>query len=189
MRVSNDNGTLRVVLSEAETVHYHIDDLFFGENSKVTEKALKILLKSAAKSVGFTTDALNFIIEIYPNLNGGCEVFFVPSAIKTPARSSKKLRVASSPKKHTLVAEFSSGEAVMQFCERLFLQRIKTDSQLFKYNDKFRLVFRHSNLTEAVAREYSKKIFTSPIELAKTTEYGKEICREAVEKIGSALQK
>ena len=189
MTVSNDNGTLRVVLSEAETVHYHIDDLFFGENSKVTEKALKILLKSAAKSVGFTTDALNFIIEIYPNLNGGCEVFFVPSAIKTPARSSKKLRVASSPKKHTLVAEFSSGEAVMQFCERLFLQRIKTDSQLFKYNNKFRLVFRHSNLTEAVAREYSKKIFTSPIELAKTTEYGKEICREAVEKIGSALQK
>ena len=64
MTISNDNGILRVVLSEAETIHYGIDDIFFEEDCSNSKTALKNLLKSAARTVGFFADTLQFLIEI-----------------------------------------------------------------------------------------------------------------------------
>lgn len=185
MTVSNNNGTLRVILSEAETIHYGIDDIFFEEDCSNSKTALKNLLKSAARTVGFFADTLQFLIEIYPDLNGGCEVFFIP----THHKSNKRLKaVKSEPQKKRIVAEFPDGEGVLSVCKNLFSKKIITENQLFKFKGCFRLVLLHTPQTENVLKEYTDQLFTSKIELAKTTEYGKEICKDAIRKIGNALK-
>lgn len=186
MTVTNENGTLRVILTEAETAYYGIDEVFLGLDQQKAKAALKSLLRSAAVKAGFLPDALRFLIEIYPNICGGCEIFFIPS----PISSGKRLRAKRREKRQErLVAELPDGEAVLSVCERLYTQGISTDSRLFKFNGRFRLVLLSSRETEDAVKEYTSFIWTSPTELAKTAEYGREICRGAVERIGLALEK
>lgn len=185
MTVTTDNGRLKVILSETETSHYGIDEAFFSGDTQRVRSALKALLCSAAASAGFSPDALHFLIEIYPVFDGGCEIFFIPSGTRSQ-RQLKAKKCVHKPR--VFVAELSNGEAVLSLCQRLFTAGLTPESLLLKYGDRFRLVITHSRKIEASAKEYATRLLTSPLEVAKTLEYGKEICRDAIERIGNALK-
>lgn len=185
MTVTNENGTLRVVLSEAETIHYGIDNVLFNENSPEAKSALKKLLRSAVASVKPMSDASRFLIEIYPVFDGGCEVFFIPSSGGAKRfKAVKKCR----PKPY-IVAELQSGEAVMRLCHRLYRLNVCFDNRLFKYRGRFRLVLNADSELITVIGEYCNRVSSSRLEMVKTYEYGEEICQNAVEQIGKTLDR
>lgn len=183
MTVTNENGTLRIVLSEAETVHYGIDAVLFDEHSKEAKAALKKLLQIAVGNQKLRTDASRFLIEIYPIFDGGCEIFFMPAGGKR--RSFKAV------KKHNrdrlLAIELLDGEAVMEICLRLYRMKITAENRLFKWNGGYRLIIAADRQSLSEIGEYSLKFIDSRVEIAKINEYGVEICRNAVERIGKTL--
>lgn len=183
MTVTNDNGVLRVILSEAETVHYGIDAVLFDERSKEAKASLKKLLKIAAIQHKVSLDASRFSIEIYPIFDGGCEIFFVPRLnVGRKFKAVKKHR-----RQRTFAIELKDGEAVLEVCCRLFKAGITVENRLFKVKRGYRLVIEVDSKVLTAVGELSSKVVDSPLEIAKTLEYGVEICRNAVERIGLTL--
>lgn len=183
MTVTNENGMLRIVLSEAETVHYGIGAVLFDEHSKEAKAALKKLLRLVAVNQKISIDASRFLIEIYPIFDGGCEIFFMPANGKRrPFKAVKK------PRRDTLLAiELPDGEAVLEICHRLYRIRVTAENRLFKWKEGYRLIIAADRQILNDIVEYSLKIVDSKVEIAKTSEYGVEICRNAVERIGKTL--
>ena len=184
MTVAEIDGQLKVILSEVETVKYNIDRVFFEKNSKESSKALVTLLKLASSKVGFSTDAKDFAIEIYPVFSGGCEIYFIPEKPKVP-------KVSASVNGWS-VFEFKSTEAALKTCELLYKDP-KTrycSSSMYKYRNKYRLAVRNisSSLNRRLLLEFADRSIASRLERVKTFEYGKPIAlKNAIYIIGSAL--
>lgn len=83
MTVTVENGALKVLLSEAETVSYRIDCLLFGGDVKASKSALANLYKAAIQKAPLRFDTNRLMIEIYPVFAGGCEVVFTPDKSRT----------------------------------------------------------------------------------------------------------
>jgi hypothetical protein len=184
MTVAEIDGQLKVILSDAETVKYNIDCVFFESNSRESSKALITLLKLAASKVGFSTDAKDFAIEIYPIFSGGCEIYFIPEKPKVPK--------VSATVNGWSVFEFNSTESALKTCELLYKDP-KTRycfSSMYKYCNKYRLVVKNisSSLNRRILLEFADCPISSRLERVKTFEYGKPIAlKNAIYIIGSAL--
>lgn len=191
MTVTNENGTLRVVLSEAETVHYHIDSVLFDENSPEAKSHLKNLLRSAVLVSKIPTDASKFLIEIYPIFNGGCEIFFIPASnantenIKGAGKRFKAVKKRG--QKKYVMADLPCGEALMGLCYRLFKSGITAENRLFKYEGNYLLIIDAAKNVQSLAEEFCLRISDSGLEIAKVKEHGIEICQNAIQRIGMAL--
>ena len=162
MTVKNDNGVLKIILSETEIVHYGIDNVLFDERSKEAKSALKKLLKIAVLKSETPLFTTQFSIEIYPVFDGGCEVLFIPKP-----SGVKKRRVAQKRGCQRMVAiMMPSGEAVLQICSELFKQGVKSENRLYKLDDNFCLCIAADGFKASVLTEFQKTIVDSPVEVA-----------------------
>ena len=186
MTVSIVDGQLKVTLTETETVKFNIDRVFFEKSSDIAQKALSDLLRLAASKVSFGNSATQFLIELYPVFEGGCEVWFKPQPTVKDEKRSK-----ATVKKIT-VFEFDTSEAMFLGVEALY-RNPKTRycaSALLKCSDKYRLVV--ANITPSALRDmvcnFADRVLVSPIQKVKTFENGQTICpKNAVAIIGAAL--
>ena len=184
-----ENGKLRVILTEAETVKYNIDVLLFENDFKLGDRALTDLLYVAALQSGFKTDSTKFIIEIYPDFSGGCEVFYIPE------EKSQKCHVTAKAKAVQLYwtgLEFNNCNSMLSAIETLFLSEKSRyiKSCLYHYKGLYRLFLqsRNSILLKKLEHNFADGVISSAIQRAMTIEYGIEICaKNAVAVIGSAL--
>lgn len=182
MTIEKQNGNLRVVLSDAETVLYGIDSVFFENESAKSKAALKNLLYMAAVAANFCADTTDFLIEIYPVFDGGCEVFFIPSKRKHRLKAVKKEKTTE----HVMI-ELLTPDAVLELCQCLFTTGAVTMSRLFKYKNNYRLILNCSSDVSFLIGEFSKDFKFSQTEIVKTVEHGKQISVNTVEKIGKQL--
>ncbi len=186
MTVSIVDGQLKVTLTETETVRFNIDRVFFERSSDIAQKALSDLLRLAASKVSFGDSATQFLIELYPVFEGGCEVWFKPQPTLKAERKTK-----AAVKKIT-VFEFDTSEAMFLGIESLY-RNPKTRycaSALLKCSDKYRLVA--ANLPPSALRDmvcnFADRVLVSPVQKVKTFENGQPICpKNAVAIIGAAL--
>ena len=176
MTVKEDNGVLRIILSETETVHYGIDRVLFDEHSKEAKQALKKLLKIAALKTKQPLSTSQFVIEIYPVFDGGCELAFIPQP-----NSGRKFKAVKKQRRQKGVSiKLKNGEAVLEVCSKLFRAGVTVENRLFKVTDGYRLVLSTDRANLSSFSELSSNIIDSDIELARVLEYGTEICRNAV---------
>lgn len=186
MTVNIVDGQLKVTLTETETVKFNIDRVFFEKSSDIAQKALSDLLRLAASKVSFGNAATQFLIELYPVFEGGCEVWFKPQPTVTDEKRPK-----ATVKKIT-VFEFNSSEAMFLSVESLY-RNPKTRycaSSVFKISGKYRLLA--ANLPQTAIRDlicnFADRILTSTVEKVQTVENGRPICsKNAVAIIGAAL--
>ncbi len=186
MTVNIVDGQLKVTLTESETVKYNIDLVFFQKSSDISQKALSDLLKLAASKVSFCNSATQFLIELYPVFEGGCEVWFKPQTTPTGCRKAKAVV------KKMSVFEFDTTDAMFFGIESLYLnpQTRYCTSAVFKFHGKYRLLA--TNLPQSAVRDmvcnFADRMLTSPIEKVRTVEKGQPICaHNAVAIIGAAL--
>lgn len=188
MTCTCENGQLRVILSEAETIKYNIDCVFFEYGSKKADKALVSVLKIAASTVGFKTDSIKYLIEIYPVFDGGCEIFYIPD------RQSNKKRISAIIKHHDesfLIYEFEDCEDMLSSIEMLYRQNLYKyiESSLFELNNRYRLLLSGTEYNGIPSLcEFCKRYFTRCIDRAKTLEYWNLIAKDtAIETLGKAF--
>lgn len=186
-----ENGQLHVVLSEVETVKYNIDNILFSRESQKADKALIALLKMAVSETGFKTKATKFLIEIYPVINGGCEIYFIPDL----EVKSRVQVVAKKTQPKFLTIEFDDSESMFLAIEVLY-QSPRTryaKSSLFEYNQKYRLIvafWDKNDYEDVLLCGFAKKILSKDYDCVKTREYGKVLCSDtAVFTIGKAICK
>lgn len=181
------DGQLRVILSKAEMEKYNIDYEIFENGSKKADKALVSILKLASYKARFNTDAVKFFIEIFPNLSGGCEIFF------TPDKFSKK-RISAVVKRsnvHSQMFEFCDCDDMLSAIELLYESGIHNyiKSSLFENLGKYRLFLFGDDINlSTVLLEFTSKQNTSNIAKAKTCEYWNPISLDnAINLIGKAF--
>ncbi len=182
MTAETQNGKLRVLLSEAETVVYSIDGLFFGDKEFETERALLTLFAVASKTAGYKTQAKKMAIEIYPVFQGGCEVWFIPKY--------RKLQITTR-KSGKYVAEFLDSERLFCCIETLFNSGVAYGSKLYVLNGKYRLeltVKENAAYIRSVLVGFADKILTEKLQIAVTHEYWKPLSLNAVNEIGEILK-
>lgn len=185
MTVTIIDGQMKVALSETETVKYNIDRVFFDKTCETAGQALAYLLKTAAATVNFRTNATRFTIELYPVFDGGCEIYYIPDPIC-------KGQAVKAAVKRWSVFEFDSSNSMLSACELLYNDP-KTRycaSELYEYRGKYRLAVK--GLTPAAHRtvglNLADRVLTSRVEWAKTLEYAKAVCpKNAIAVVGSAL--
>ncbi len=188
MTVNVIDGQLKVTLTEAETVRYNIDKVFFDKASEPASKALMYLLKTAAAKVSFNSTATRFVIELYPVFSGGCEVWYIPDStasdyLKCSARPSVKRRS---------MFEFDSSDSMLSACEALYLDD-KTrylKSSLYELNGRYRLSVTglKADAFKKVCFGFADRILTKALDRAKTAEHWHCICpKNAVAVLGAAL--
>lgn len=184
------NGQLRVILSEAETIKYNIDLVFFECGSKKADKALTRILKMAADQIGFRSNAVRFTIEIYPVFEGGCEIFFIPDGEASKRRIPA---VIKQKKRGVLQLEFNSCESMLSTIEVLYLNDVclYVQSSLYEKDGRYRLLLDGVLRRElGLPYEYSHTKCISAVERAKTVEYWNTICdKKAIERLGCKLCK
>ncbi len=181
MTVFNEFGTIRVVLNEAETAFYGIDHVLFDESSVESKQKLKNLLSKALISARIPNDASRFLIEIYPIFSGGCEVFFIPTS------KTRQFKAKRKPSDISVAAQLFDSDAVLGLCHRLFKLGTSQNSTLYKYCGEFFLTVDTERDEIPSFREFCKSVINSVVLNAKIKEHGTEICRNAVERIGSTL--
>ncbi len=185
-----ENGQLHVVLSEVETVKYNIDIILFNRETSGADKVLVDLLKLAVSKTGFKTRATKFLIEIYPVMDGGCEIYFIPDEQE---RSEKVHVVAKKAASKFMIFEFNDSEKMFSAIELLFKNPLTryAKSSLFEYKLKYRLILYSANSKQCEAVSvcgFVDKILTSLYDRAITAEYAKELCSDfAVFTVGKAL--
>ncbi len=184
MTVTNQNGSLKVVLTPDETVGFGINEFFFDADSPIVSKALLCIFKVACKQACFNTTAERLDIEIHPFFTGGCEVLFIPEAHK------KRVLVRPVSRKSTLTAEFENSQALLDGIEQLFLfGNVTNQSSLYWKDGRYRLTVKQP-FGKATFSQIDCEIYTSPIILAKTVEHWKPLCLDnAIETVGKALKK
>jgi hypothetical protein len=182
MTAETQNGKLRVLLSEAETIVYNIDGLFFGDKEFETERALQTLFAVASKTAGYKTYAKKMAIEIYPVFSGGCEVWFIPKYAKLQLNIRKSGKYA---------AEFLDSERLFCFIETLFDGKFSCDSKLYGLNGRYRLeltVEENPAYIKSALAGFADKILTDKLQIAVTHEYWKLLSPNAVNEIGKILK-
>ncbi len=184
MTVTNQNGSLKVILTPEETVGFGLDEFFFGIDSPIISKALLLIFKTACKKTHFKTAAERLDIEIHPFFTGGCEVLFTPEAEK------KRVTVRPVVRKRTVVAEFESSTALLDGIEQLYSIGVdKWQSSLFKKDGRYRLTVNQPHFGKKLEC-VDCQVYLSPIILASTLEYWTPICLDnAIETVGKALKK
>lgn len=191
MTVTNENGSLKVLLTEAETVSFCLDEVFLNVGSPSADAALLTLFKEAAGKARFKTAADRLIIEIYPIFTGGCEVLFIPDR-------SDKIKVAVKPitrKKAFITAEFSNSAALLDAIERLYSdQKIRQlCNSLYEKDGFYRLTFKSNSGLHKLSNnlaELSCTVYTSALVSALTSEHWKKLCDgTAIDTVGKALKR
>lgn len=184
MTATNQNGSLKVILTPDETVGFGINEFFFDADSPIVSKALLCIFKTACKQACFKTTAEKLDIEIHPFFTGGCEVLFIPEAEK------KRVAVHPISRKSTLTAEFKNSQALLDGIEQLFLLgNSPAQSSLYWKDGCYRLTVKQP-FSKAVLNRIDCEVYTSPIILAKTVEHWKPLCLDnAIETVGKALKR
>ena len=179
MTVSVIDGQLKVVLTETETVRFNIDRVFFDKSDLGAAKGLSCLLKTAAAKANFTSAATKFLIELYPVLSGGCEVWYIPD-------QNDRTRV-----KRRSLYELKSSECLMSACEMLYSDP-KTrylKSAVYCKNGKYRLEVTGLTPTDhgRLLSNFAERVLKS-VERAKTVEHWQCVCpKNAIAVIGAAI--
>lgn len=183
-----ENGQLRVILSETETVRYNIDRVFFERGSKRADEALVSLLKTAVARCGFKTEATKFTIEIYPVYDGGCEVYFIPGNERERLRIKATVRPV---RDGFTLFEFDDSESMMSAVELLYrLNREELiNSSLFEKNGRYRLLLNGVRLRDPTpVSEFASRRLQLAVDRAATVEHWKKVAGEtAVDTVGAAL--
>ena len=184
MTVTNQNGSLKVILTPDETVGFGVNEFFFNADSPIVSHALLCIFKTACKQARFKTTATRLDIEIHPFFTGGCEVLFIPE--------TEKKRVAVHPvlRKSTLTAEFKNSTALLDGIEQLFLfGNTAPQSSLYWKDGCYRLTVKQP-FSKAALNLLDCEVYTSPIILAKTVEHWKPLCLDnAIETVGKTLKR
>lgn len=188
MTVINENGLLKVGLSEAETVHYSVNELLFSGGT-VFGAALLALYKSAAAKSGFKTPADTLCVEIYPLPDGGCEVWFCPDK-----RRRIKLKAVACKRANRLTAEFHSSSSLIDAIS--FLSCYKNGclyGVLYGYGRCYRLVMFPCSRSEKADLKtqlmpFADCVYDSAAAAAATGEHCKMLCDDAIEKIGAVIK-
>ena len=191
MTVAIVDGKIKVTLTEAETVRLNIDCVFFDKTSNTARTALLNLLKIAAQKGNFKTSKTRFIIELYPVLSGGCEVYFIPNS--EGLNDFSKARPVALHNRCTIF-EFDDSESMLAACEALYLDANLRycRSSLYEYNTRFRLLIWGITpaMHKTICLNFADRSSTSNLVKAKTIEYGKVVCfKNAIAIIGAALTK
>lgn len=188
MTVINENGLLKVGLSEAETIHYSVNELLFSGGTAFGA-ALMALYENAAAKSGFKTSAETLCVEIYPSQNGGCEVWFCPDK-----RRRIKLRAVACKTANRLTAEFHSSSALIGAIS--FLSQYKSGCPygvLYGYGRCYRLITFPCSRSEMAGLKarlmpFADRIFDSAAAAAATEEHCEMLCDDAIEKIGAVIK-
>lgn len=191
MVYSCENGQLKVILSDSETIKYNIDLVFFDKGSKGADKALAGLFKLAQKETGFKTDANRLLIEIYPIFSGGCEVYYIPDK-ERPRETIKAVKKAKNIKH--VVCKFANSNHMLSAAEALYMSKNTRYIECALYEYKGQLRFVISDVVKqfgetASVLDFCEEITDSGVEYAKTKEYGKLLSRDVSFDIGRVMSR
>lgn len=187
MTALTENGQLRVILSETETVKYNIDEVFFYGEKKYMQTALLLIFKAAAAKVGFKASSSKIAIEIYPIFEGGCEIWFIPQT------ATLKLSAVAKRANDKILAEFKSSERLFSAIELLYRapEMDGGESVLYEKNEKYRLELRPKVGAQSVKTRlketFADDIFTDPLSFAVTHEHWRILSGNAVGEIGKII--
>ncbi len=180
MTVTLEGQQLKVILSDAETVKYGVDRVFFDRVSPLSKSALVELLKIASESCDFRSKATDFLIEIYPVFSGGCEIYFIPQAPTVKPKPSVK---------RVFGCEFYSSEGLLACIEALYRDKDARycTSAVYKSGKSYRLTAQNlpARALRMILYNFSDRVLTLK-ELSDGK--GTPICtKNAIAVIGSAL--
>ena len=172
MTVTFENGTLKVLLSEAETVIYRLDGLLFGNDIKSSKSALANLYKTALQKIPQKPFSERILIEIHPFFGGGCEIFFTPDSNRIPAKTKQ-------PKPSFTIIEIYTSEDMIETVNRLYFGvKTSVESRLYIKNGIYRIVLTATDEKALIPSLYGIKCrkITSKIQVAVTKEHWNLLC-------------
>ena len=188
MRATIDNKTLKVLLSEAESVVFGLDKIFIDKDSKESEKALRMIFKKASQNCGFVTAENQLSVEIFPVFPGGCEIVFTPATKKTPvcvAPKGKGLR--------PICAEFYSFEGLLDFIRAVlvFEKGNLFKCRLFTNGSSYRLITQNYKISTEyyLFTDFADRIISSRYAAIYTAEHWRELCSNAIEVLNNSFLK
>ena len=183
-----DNKTLKVLLSETESVVFGLDKIFINKDSEESENALRLIFKKASQNCGFVTAENQLSVEIFPVFPGGCEIIFTPETKKTPvciAPKGKGLR--------SICAEFYSFEGLLNFIRTIlvFEKGNLFKSRLFTNKSSYRLITQiYKGSTEYyLLTDFADRIIPSRYAAIYTIEHWRELCSNVVEVLNNSFLK
>lgn len=146
------NKSLKIIFSKNEAIK------IFGNNrpnlrDKRIQKIISNLFLNISREISFKSKSFKMCVEIIPAFYGGFLLSFTDSNIKSQT-----------------VIEFDDINSLLQA-----IKLIKGQKIVYKFENKYRVVFKSNDETLLRLSEYFSKSFFSLIEVAKTKEYGEII--------------
>ena len=124
---------LKIMLSAADMSHYHLQNDHIGIADAHVRGVLRQLLEDAKQQIGFYADMKHLYVQMYPSVDGGCELFVCAPENDTGTACTEVRSLSAAPisgrslcTKERLgnavyVYSFSSLKHLIAVCKRLDL--------------------------------------------------------------------
>ena len=171
---------LRVVLDAPDLLEYGLTFNQLDYSAQRTRKLLNALLIKAAGTTDFHLCPGKLMIEAFPQEGGGCVIYFT---IKQHRKFWQKKENV-----HQLFS-FSDASRLLDAAKAAYISHAHCrESKLYKADGLWLLdVLGAENSLTALLCEYADSKQTAKQELYRIAEYGKFICADAINAIGTAI--
>lgn len=172
------NDKLKISLDRLETLQLFGGADNIDRNDPATRFAIKLLFKRALRENYFRPGSGSVFVEIVKTLAGGCEIYFIKN------RGCLSGEETGIP----FVFEFLNCENAVRAARVLSAVAGRSaKSRFFRLEDRYRLTVSAKKPLLLRMTEFADAVYTSPVQLAFTEEYGKELIDENAVEILSKL--
>lgn len=180
MIVTTDEGKFKVYLNEREALKYNIALVLRESNSQTAHQVLTKIFKSIIKDSYGYIYGKTLAIELFPQSDGGCIIFFEPNMKIKPKTQKNK----------TIVIYFYDSNDLFSFAEEIASNGITfSKDSLYLKDGKFVLLIAGATAKiKMILNQYTVKISTLIYEENILKEHGKFICEDAISKIANAIK-
>lgn len=137
---------LKIILSCDDMLSFDITSTELDYSSEKTRKALMCILEKAKNETGFDADDERLYIEVFPSLDGGCEMFLTKRS-RLPYESESKSKLHFKRKytpsnghinsKGTYIARSENIEDIISLCIRLKDESFNGKSSLYTIDGRY----------------------------------------------------
>lgn len=195
-----NSNKLKIMLTAEDAARYALRPESANLADAVTRRAFREILSDTGEQIGFNAKDERVYIQMYPSIEGGCELFVTKMGI--PIREEGEINVPTAKKvmpksaslhleERRLVFCFTCMQELIAVCRRLLHAHFHGESRVLVDDEhRFWLLISDSGNPLTAREEYGFVLEYGAFENRNTAElllaeHGKEICNEhAVEQLG-----
>lgn len=163
---------LKIILSYQDMLELNIDIESFDYSNVSSKKVFWEILEKAKLSAGFDADKSKLYVQVFPDSDGGCEIFVTKYNSDNPSNKNKNKYTYKSQNKDSInIFVVSNYDNINKLCSRLYTENYNFKTSLYKTEqEKYILTL---EFEEALPSFYKNQQFINNHYPQYLSEYGK----------------